>query len=59
MASKRRIRRRQCTNKHRYADRSECERALVYWKRRGTRYTLYHCHWCGGWHLSTKERHYA
>ena len=55
MASKRRIRRRACTNKRRYVDRDEVEHSLVYWKRRGHRYTIYHCHHCGGWHLSKKK----
>lgn len=54
MASKRAIRRRACTGKHRYNSAAEAGRAIVLLNHaRGYQGTLttYHCKFCGGFHF--------
>jgi hypothetical protein len=49
-----------CTNKKRYDTRGEAETALRHgrtWTPAvGSTPTLYHCHYCGGFHLCSDRR---
>jgi hypothetical protein len=51
MASKRRLRRKRCTNKKRYPDRESAGLAVMVMKRKGKQLGLYGCGNCGGFHL--------
>ncbi len=52
MSSKRRLRRRACANKRRYATRDEAftSRDLA-GRRTGAVMNAYRCHFCRGWHI--------
>lgn len=56
MASKRRIRLRECSRKIRYDSQAAAQPAIqsLYWKR-GDRVYAYKCRWCGGWHIAHKS----
>ena len=52
MASKRKIRRKQCGDKHRHTDRITAIRAADSLRHRGeSTLNVYHCKWCNGWHV--------
>lgn len=55
MASKRRIRRKQCSNKRRYATRLEAEGTMKEVIRKGKKHggwlNVYSCRFCGGFHF--------
>jgi hypothetical protein len=54
MASKRRIRRKSCTNKRRHATQGDAKRAvavMIRTKPDGRRIVAYSCGFCGGWHI--------
>jgi hypothetical protein len=58
MASKRRIRRRSCTNKKRYSTRLGAELTAAkfnphFEKNDGRRKDVYYCNFCGGYHIGT------
>jgi hypothetical protein len=54
MASKRKIRRKECSGKRRYASREIAQRAVSRLKMntKDTSYLkIYKCRWCSGWHF--------
>lgn len=54
MASKRRIRRKQCQNKIRFATMNEAQQHMIGMKKRTrseTYYSVYGCSFCGGFHF--------
>jgi hypothetical protein len=60
MASKRRIRRRQCSGKKRYATHQEAEgimfKVIHSGKKRGGWLHVYSCRFCGGYHFGHRQR---
>jgi hypothetical protein len=57
MASKRRIRRRECLKKIRYDSIEEAREAAVQVTRKtGFRQWAYGCHWCSGFHIGHTNR---
>ena len=55
MASKRRLRRRQCEGKKRYTSRAEAVTAAINYQRKfGARKNAYNCKFCKGWHFGTQ-----
>lgn len=51
MSSKRRIRRRSCTKKVRYATRADAREVA-----KRLHITTYHCQFCNGWHIGHTKR---
>lgn len=54
MASKRRIRRKQCEGKKRYSDKEECEYTMRKVRKKNPswqRLNTYKCKFCKGWHF--------
>lgn len=51
MSSKRRIRRRQCGHKRRYADAIAAGNVARYFRHQGQHLAPYRCPWCGWWHI--------
>lgn len=57
MASKRRLRRKECTGKTRYADQAAAVRVMIRAKERGEKnLNTYRCARCSGWHIGHKPR---
>lgn len=56
MASKRRLRRRQCTNKMRHADEEAAKVHARALKRSGYLCTWYKCDFCSGWHVGRASK---
>lgn len=59
MSSKRRKRRRECTNKRRYETREEAWQGLMAMYRAGTLAVrhVYLCGFCGGYHIGREQKH--
>lgn len=57
MTSKRRLRRRACTGKHRYPDEATARAAIWRQRRRWDGFMrAYRCSFCGGWHIGHAPR---
>lgn len=60
MASKRRIKRRCCTNKIRYPDKITAKNAVFKLRRKFERYKykwFYHCKFCNGYHIGDNSKY--
>lgn len=59
MSSKRRLRRRRCERKRRYASQTEAVQAIIGMKKAGVCRPdthSYHCDLCGGWHVGRASK---
>lgn len=56
MSSKRRLRRKQCEGKRKFADAQEATAFMKATYSASEKIMTYHCNFCGGWHIGHLRR---